>query len=117
MAFIQETSSASGFITPQQVEVRGWRFRESPVLARISRFPSLKIVTKHSLRFAPGICTTIPSKVTPLGARERSSLSLNLLFCSSSVGSLLLQQISLVDNGVLDKTEETPDEILVDFWI
>jgi hypothetical protein len=78
---------------------------------------SLKIVTKHSLRFAPGICTTIPSKVTPLGARERSSLSLNLLFCSSSVGSLLLQQISLVDNGVLDKTEETPDEILVDFWI
>jgi hypothetical protein len=33
------------------------------------------------------------------------------------MGNPHLQQISLMDNGVLDKIEETPEEILVDFLI
>jgi hypothetical protein len=56
-----------------------------------------------------------------LGAREISPLSLDLLaltflsfgyaqdkFCSPSMGKPLLQQIALIDNGVLDVIEEPP---------
>jgi hypothetical protein len=50
--------------------------------------------------FFPGICPAIHRKETPLGAREISPLSLNLL--------------SLRGNGVLHKIEETPDNLPLD---
>ena len=110
--------SASGLNTPQQVEVRDWRLRESPVFTSITRFGSLRIVTKNSLIFAPGICATIPRKVTPLepwGISPLSlNLSLNLPICSPSMGAPLLQQITLRDNGALShlrKTAQHPTKI------
>jgi hypothetical protein len=66
--------------------------------------------------FAPGIFATISREVmfsesgeiTPLSL----DLSLNLPPCSPSAGTPLLQQISLIDNGVLEKIEETPEEVI-----